>query len=148
MKKLLIIVLILSSGVLFSQVTSYEWPKKGDPRWTSSNQSKYTLCYHGENNDLNGVSTSFNGELFANNQITIYTSDTMNFTGMIVNANMILGIKLKDGNNPYYKDWLYFQYSIDGGNLWINPVNNEDYYNNSNIDLTAYSLGKNNNNGW
>jgi hypothetical protein len=148
MKKFLTIVLILSSGVLFSQVTSYEWPKKGDPKWTTSNQSKYTLCYHGENNDLNGVSTSFKGELFDNNQITTYTSDTMDFTGKNVNPNIILGVKLKDGDKPYYKDWLYFQYSIDGGINWINPVNNEDYYNNSNVDLTLYSLGKNNNNGW
>lgn len=145
--KTFILILFSLLTIYSNSQTIYSWPKKGDPEWLSSNPSNNTLGYHGENNDHNGVSTSLKGETYNNNQITTYTSPIFDLP-FEIEVKMILGIKLKDTDLNTCYDWLYFQYSLNGGETWINPVPRQTYVNNSQIDLNSYGLGQNQRTGW
>lgn len=147
MKKLLIVLLLLNIN-LFGQLP-YTWVS--NPGWVSSNTSVNTLCY--QNGCYKEVSTSdctgSSWNTYNNNQITSYTSPNYSF---VCASNISVSINL-DINLESRYDWLYFQYSIDGGISWINPVSLSSSTNGSNVNLSGYSpltaaANNNNRNGW
>lgn len=149
MKKILIALLLLLLNINLLGQLPYTWVS--NPGWVSSNTSVNTLCY--QNGCYKKVSTSdcigSSWNTYNNNQITSYTSPNYSF---VCASNINVSINL-DINLESRYDWLYFQYSIDGGISWVNPVSLSPSTNLSNVNLSGYSPlliagTSNNTNGW
>jgi hypothetical protein len=145
---------IISVFTVIGQII-YSWTPNVNPGWTSSNPSVSTL---GWQSVANIVSTSdqvvINGGWYTydDSQITTYTSPLINTTCLLSSAvviNFTLDINLENR-----RDWLYFQYSSDGGTTWLNPVVTSGSINNSFVNLspflplTAWVNNNSNRNGW
>lgn len=153
MKKILLtLISIYMIFISYSQLP-YSWPSGSNPGWTSSNPGLTQLSWQ---SGIPGVSTSgFSGGWYAytNSQITEYKSPFLNFTSCNTSQYVQVNIRLDiDLENIY--DWLYFQYSINGGTTWNNPVVLSTSTNNSGVNLSTYSpltnwINNNSNrNGW
>ncbi len=150
--KTLLLILLLSTSC-YSQVL-YDWTNGVNPGWISSNTSNNTLSWQ---NSITTVSSSGfntgtgNWYTYNNNQVTTYTSPVYNFTSCSSNIqiNITMDINLE---NRY--DWLYFQYSSNGGTTWTNPTTPVIATNNSGVNLSAYPPqtawinNTSNRNGW
>lgn len=149
---------MILSLMAYGQTLPYSWTPGTNPGWASSAPSVNTLCYQGGCYGYVSTSDCTGGgfwNTYNNSQITSYTSPIYNFSctsSANVKIDIFLDIFLADrtGNattgNHY--DWLYFQYSLNGGISWINPVPLNSRGNTNGINLSAYSLGTNNRNGW
>lgn len=143
---------ILSVFTVIGQ-TIYSW-NPGVDGWTSSNPSVRTLGWQSVANivSTSDQSTSGGWNTYINSQITTYTSPLINTTCLLSSAvviNFTLDIFLQNS-----KDWLYFQYSLDAGATWLNPVVTSGSNNNSGVNLslftplTAWVNNNSNRNGW
>jgi hypothetical protein len=136
MRKLILITFVLLTYLNVNSQTIYSWTTGVDPGWISSNPTSNTLNWQ----PIAGfVSTNDfpAGNRYNNNQITSYTSPIINTTcsnASTVNVAMNIGYDLERRF-----DWGYFQYSIDGGTTWINPVATSGQNNLSGVNLSAYS---------
>ena len=147
----MILMIFVSIGV-FGQLP-YTWTTGVDPGWISSNPTVRTLSF--QSGCYNVVSTSDctgsgSWSSYINNQITTYTSPNYSFVcGSNINVSINLSLILEDRY-----DWLYFQYSTNGGASWINPVSQHSSTNGSFVNLgaypplTNYSNNASNRNGW
>lgn len=156
MKRIILMtMLILISFMSFGQLP-YSWTAGTNPGWTSSNPTSNTLSYQ---STLGYVSTSSLTDVYNNNQITTYTSQTINTSCNIssfvsVSFNLDVFLRDRSHSSTYFYDWLYFQYSLNNGITWINPVSQSTVFNNSGINLSAYlplinwSNTNSNRNGW
>ncbi len=138
MKKIVLILLVLISFKTIAQLP-YTWTSGVNPSWVSSNPTNNTLSF--QSGCWNTVSTSncispTSWNTYNNSQRTSYTSPTYNFSSCATNVNVAFQLDI-NLENTY--DWLYFQYSIDGGTTWINPVALSTVNNNSNVNMSAYS---------
>lgn len=159
MKKIILsLIFVFVANISYSQLP-YTWTSGVNPGWTSSNPSNNTLSF--QSGCWNTVSTSNctgtgSWYTYNNNQITSYTSPIYNFTCSTGNLNVTinLSIFLNDRTGSSYYDWLYFQYSTNGGMTWINPVILSAGSNGSGINMSAYSPlttwtnNNSNRNGW
>lgn len=144
MKNLLLIVFLFCVKIGVGQII-YSWTPNVDPGWNSSNPSNSTLGYQ---SCYGYVSTSDcvnnpAGSWYAydNSQITDYTSPTFDFEctkSNYITVNFLLQVYLLDSWWGNYYDWFYFQYSIDGGVTWVNPVNPNIINNGSGVNLSSY----------
>lgn len=153
MKTLLLFLLLCNLS--YGQVL-YDWTANTNPGWTSSNATNNTLSWQ---NSITTVSTSgFNAGTgnwytYNNSQITNYTSPVYNFTGCSLSSFIQLTMQI-DVNLENRFDWLYFQYSTNGGTTWTNPVAMSASTNGSNVNLSGYAPqtawvnNNSNRNGW
>lgn len=134
----------------------YSWTTNVNPGWTSSNPTNNTLSWQ---TSVTTVSTSgFNGGTgnwytYNNSQVTSYTSPTYDFTGCSTSSMVQVTINLEVNLENRF-DWIYFQYSINNGASWVNPVGLSTSTNGSGVNLsafaplTAYTNVNSNRNGW
>lgn len=137
MKNILIIITIFLSSFLGAQLP-YSWTTGVNPGWTSSNPSVNTLQYQpcaGYLSTSDCIGTPVSWYSYNNLQVTSYTSPNYNFT---CSKKIKIDIRLRIDLDTEY-DWFYFQYSIDGGLNWINPVSISSLSNWSNVNLSSYS---------
>jgi hypothetical protein len=119
----------------------YTWGPGLNPAWNSSNLTNSTLGWQAS---INTVSTSgFNAGTgnwytYNNSQITTYTSPLVPLTGCPTSSYLIVNLSLEINLENRY-DWLYFQYSNDGGTTWVNPVAQSASTNASGVNLSGYS---------
>ena len=163
MKKYIILSLfLLISLCTYSQTLPYNW-YPGNPGWVSSNPSVNTLRYQSgcygyvSTSDCTGSGSWYS---YNNSQITSYTSPVYNFScASSLTVSFNLDVNLGDrGTGPastaVHYDWFYFEYSLDGGTTWINPVALNTRANGSGINMSSYSplttwVNTNSNrNGW
>lgn len=153
MKTILSILLLIP---LISLGQMYTWGPGSNPAWTSSNLTNSTLGWQAS---INTVSTSgFNSGTgnwytYNNSQITTYTSPIVPLTGCATSLYIVVNLSLEINLENRF-DWLYFQYSTDGGVTWLNPVALSAATNGSGVNLsgyaplTAYANVNSNRNGW
>ena len=153
MKNIILILLIVNSLFSHSQLP-YSWVNGVNPGWISSNPTNRTLGWQSCALMVSSSNCDNIGGWFAynNSQITSYTSGTINT--MCSNAStVVVTINLDIFLENRY-DWLYFQYSLNGGATWINPVELSSSTNGSGVNLSAYpplttySTNNSNRNGW
>lgn len=95
----------------------YSWTTGVNPGWTSANfGSGGALNWNGS--CLGGVVTTNCTGNYANNQNTSYTSPVINAT--CTNASSVLISFYISGNAEYGYDFLFCEYSLNGGATWIN----------------------------
>ncbi len=152
MNKILLLLFIFITSFLYAQMP-YAWVVNTDPGWTSSNPTVNTLAYQtnatrvGTSDYNNGTSSWYT---YNNSQKTTYTSPTYNFA---CSSQIVISFRI-DINLETRYDWLYFQYSTNGGTTWINPVAQSASINSSSVDLSTYSPlttyvdNNSNTNGW
>lgn len=149
-----LIAFLLTTTSLFGQM--YDWTTNVNPGWTASTSGNNSLSWQ---SSITTVSTSgFNSGTsswytYNNSQVNTYTSPIYDFTSCvspsIVQVTLQMDINLE---NRY--DWLYFQYSTNGGTTWINPQPNSAATNASGVNLSAYAPqttwvnNNSNRNGW
>lgn len=103
----------------------YSWTNGVNPGWTSSNPTNNTLRFQPNyatvsTSDANGAGWY----TYNNSQNTTYTSPgspLFNFTTCATSAYVQVTLTL-DINLENNADYLYFEYSVDGGTTWIAPV--------------------------
>jgi len=111
----LIILLFLIPFVVLSQLP-YSWTTGVDPGWNSSGGDG--------NKDLQWragcavVTTNCNGN-YNDTEFSIYTSPIRNTT--CGNASSVSITFTASGNAEYGYDFLFIEYSLNGGATWINP---------------------------
>jgi len=94
----------------------YSWVPGVDPGWFSVNAgSGGTLQW---NATCNAVTTNCNGQ-YSNDQNTTYTSFILDVS--CINASTVNISFFISGNVEYGWDFLFMEYSLDGGVTWINP---------------------------
>jgi len=146
MKKLLLIALLIPA--MGSSQLLYNW-YPANPGWTASNPNGTHINYQptiptaapGGTVSTNGANVGY-----TNNRNSTYTSGAVSYScgvSQYVQVNITLDVDLE---NRF--DWLYFQYSTDGGTTWINPVAQYPQTNQSGKNLSAFGLGTNNRNGF
>ena len=128
-------IIALTCMIAFGQLP-YTW-YPANPSWTSSNSTDSTLDYQStyalvSTSDTNTVLGGWYS--YKNSQITTYTSPTYDFS---CTSNIKIDIGLVVNLENRY-DWMYFQYSTDGGANWINPVALNTQTNGSGVNLSAY----------
>jgi hypothetical protein len=127
-----------------------------NPGWTSiSNVTPANRVLNYQNN-LGTVSSNDlpAGNRYVNGQRTSYTSPDINTTCANASTVTIALIVDYDLENTY--DWGYFQYSLNGGATWVNPVALSASNNNAGaaVNLSAYppliawANNASNRNGW
>lgn len=110
MKKIILFNILLMSFWSFSQ-TVYSWIPSVDPGWTSSGTLQWRpVC--------SVVTTNCTGN-YANNLNTSYTSPTISTTCFNASTTNVSFDII--GNAEYLYDFLFLEYSINGGSTWINP---------------------------
>lgn len=151
MKTLLFLLLPLSA---LSQM--YTWWPNANPAWTSSNFSSTTLAWQPSINTVSTSgfnSTTGNWYTYNNSQVTTYTSPFIDLTNCPTSSYVALSLSLEINLENRF-DWLYFQYSVNGGTTWINPVAQSASTNGSSVNLgafpplTNYTNVNSNRNGW
>lgn len=154
MKKIILAIFATAASFNAHVQLPYSWTPGIDPGWESSNNTSNTLSWQP---NASIVSTSdliseSNWHTYNDSQITAYTSPTYNFVCnssnyLTVSFNLLVNLE-----DEY--DWMYFQYSIDGGLTWVNPVSNSASTNGSGVNLSGYSPqtsyvnSDSNRNGW
>ena len=113
MKKTLTLLACLISIFSFTQLP-YSWTPNVDPGWTSSNAGDGTSLDW--QNSCNAVAVNCVG--YSNNQNTTYTSPVIdascnNASTIIISFDLL-------GNIESGWDFLFMEYSTDGGGTWIN----------------------------
>lgn len=158
MNKLAALLVFMTSVPCFSQVV-YTLGSAGaypNPGWTSaSNTAPFNRVLNYQNN-LGTISSNDTpaGNRYVNGQRTSYTSPDINTTCASASTVSIALIVDYDLENTY--DWGYFQYSINGGATWINPVALSGSNNNAGaavnlsafVPLTTWTNNASNRNGW
>jgi len=100
---------------VYSQLP-YSWTSNVDPGWTSINVgSGGSLQWR---SGCNAVTTNCSGN-YSNNQNTTYTSPTID--AGCVNASTLAIQFFISGNGESNYDFLFMEYSLNGGTTWINP---------------------------
>mgnify|MGYP005841544381 CR=1 FL=1 len=116
MNRLIILILTFISIQCFGQLP-YSWIPSTNPGWTSNNNgSGGPLNWNGA--CLGGVVTTNCSGNYSNNQNTSYTSPIINAS--CTNASTISISFNISGNAEYGYDFLFCEYSTDGGVTWIN----------------------------
>ncbi len=120
MKNLLLVtILSLISFFGLGQIV-YSWIPGVNPLWTSTNTgSGSNLTWNNGGLCGIGVVTTNCGGNYSNNQNTLYTSPVINAT--CANASTINVSFDVIGNAEFGWDFLFLEYSLDGGATWINP---------------------------
>jgi len=119
MKKLLLS-LFLFLGMLSYGQTIYSWVPNVNPGWVSTNMGSGNSLnwYNGSGCGSGVVTTDCNGN-YSNNQNTLYTSPTINtICSNASTVNISFDIV---GDSEYIYDFLFLEYSLNGGSTWINP---------------------------
>lgn len=156
MNKFLFALFMFMSTWTFSQ-TVYTFGPVGaypNPGWVSaSNTGPANRVLNYQTNAGFVSSNDFPaGNRYVNGQITTYTSPVINTTcsnASTVNVTIQIGVDLE---SRY--DWGYFQYSLNGGTTWNNPVALSPQNNQSGVNLGAYAPlinwanNNSNRNGW
>lgn len=94
----------------------YSWTPGVNPGWTSvNNGSGGALQWRPA---CNAVTTNCNGN-YSNNQNTSYTSPVIDAS--CSNASTLSISFFMSGNAEWQFDFLFMEYSLDGGTTWINP---------------------------
>jgi len=100
--------------------TVYSWTAGVNPGWISTNVgSGNNLTWNTGGSCGGGVVTTDCGGNYSNNQNTSYTSPIINTT--CNNASTTIISFFISGNAEYLYDFLFLEYSINGGTTWINP---------------------------
>lgn len=158
MNKLSAILLLAITAVTnsFAQVV-YTFGTAGgypNPGWTSASNTAPANRVLNYQNNIGIVSSNDTpaGNRYVNGQQTSYTSPDINTTcgnASTVTVSLVVDYDLE---NRY--DWGYFQYSLNGGATWVNPVALSGSNNASGINLsafpplTAWGTNASNRNGW
>jgi hypothetical protein len=114
MKKLFLILLTLPN-IIYSQLP-YIWSANTNPGWTSTNVGTGGALTW--NAGCNSVTTNCNGQ-YSNNQNTTYTSFILDAS--CTNASTVNISFSISGNAENGWDFLFMEYSLDGGVTWVNP---------------------------
>lgn len=115
MKNLLLIFLVFLSFTITPQLP-YNWTPGVNPGWTSVNPGNggglqwRPAC--------NAVTTNCVGN-YSNNQNTTYTSPVIDAS--CTNASTVEVSFFLEGDVEFGWDFLFMEYSTDGGTTWINP---------------------------
>jgi hypothetical protein len=116
MKKIIAILSSLFIILSLSAQLPYNWAPGVDPGWSSTNVGSggglqwRTAC--------NAVTTNCNGQ-YSNNQNTTYTSFIIDAS--CANATTLNISFFISGNAENGWDFLFIEYSLDGGLTWVNP---------------------------
>lgn len=153
MKIITFLILIVISPLSYTQLP-YFWVNGVNPGWISSNPTNRTLGWQSCALMVSSSNCNNSGGWFPynNSQITSYTSGIVNT--MCSNASTVVVTINLDVFLENRYDWLYFQYSLNGGATWINPVELSSSTNGSGVNLSAYpplttySTDNSNRNGW
>ena len=139
MKKLLLSLFLLLGMLSYGQ-TIYSWVPNVNPGWVSNSNITGNLSRvlnyqpnlgYVSSNDIPA------GNRYVNGQRTSYTSPIIN-TSCTNASTIIISFNIDaDLENRY--DWGYFQYSINGGTTWVNPVQVNSQNNPSGVDLGAFN---------
>jgi hypothetical protein len=117
MKNILLLLTILLLKTISKAQLPYSWVPGVNPGWFSANSGSGNAL-NWNNSCLGGVVTTNCTGNYANNQNTTYTSPIINAT--CSNASTISISFNISGNAEYGYDFLFCEYSTDGGVTWIN----------------------------